>query len=58
MKSEDLFSMGLGLLPPWEVREVKLEETSDGKELHIYIDFKRGSRFATDKGESVAVYST
>lgn len=50
--------MGLGLLPPWEVREVKLEETSDGKELHIYIDFKRGSRFATDKGESVAVYST
>ena len=50
--------MGLGLLPPWEVREVKLEETSDGKELHIYIDLKRGSRFDTDKCDSVAVYST
>lgn len=58
MKSEELFAIGLGLLPPWEVKEVKFEETSEGKELHIYIDFKRGSRFANDNGKPEAVYDT
>lgn len=58
MRSEELFAMGLGLPSPWEVKEVSLEETSDGKELHIHIGFNRGSRFANDKGEEVAAYDT
>ena len=58
MKSEDIFAMGLGLLSPWEVKSVSFEETQDGKELHIHIDFSRGARFVNDKGESVSVYDT
>lgn len=58
MRSEDIFAMGLGLSSPWEVRSVRFEDTSDGKELHIYIGFKRGSRFANDKGEQAAAYDT
>lgn len=37
MRSEDIFALGLGLLPPWEVKSVLFEDTPDGKELHIYI---------------------
>lgn len=58
MRSEDIFAMGLGLLSPWEVKSVSFEETQDGKELHIHIDFSRGARFVNDKGESVSVYDT
>ena len=58
MRSEDIFALGLGLLPPWEVKSVLFEDTPDGKGLHIHIDFKRGSRFANDKGEMVSSYDT
>lgn len=58
MKSEDLFALGLGLLPPWEVKLVLFEDTPNGKELHIHIDFKRGNRFANDKGEMDSTYDT
>lgn len=58
MKSEEIFALGLGLLPPWEVNAVQFKETSDGKELHIHISFRRGSRFANDKGEMVSAYDT
>ena len=53
MRSEDIFAMGLGLLSPWEVKSVSFEETHDGKELHIHIDFSRGGRFVNDKGEKI-----
>ena len=58
MKSEDIFPLGLGLSSPWEVKAVHFEETKDGKELHIHIDFNRGSCFANDKGEMVKAYDT
>ena len=58
MRSEDIFAMGLGLLPPWEVKSVSFEDTQDGKELHIHIDFSRGARFVNHKGESVCAYDT
>ena len=32
MRSEDIFAMGLGLLPPWVVKSVSFEETIDGNE--------------------------
>lgn len=58
MKSEDIFAMGLGLLPPWEVKRVEFLDTEDGKELHIHIDFARGSRFLDDQGVGQPVYDT
>lgn len=58
MRSEDIFAMGLGLLPPWEVKQVEFLDTEDGKELHIHIDFTRGSRFSDDQGNVQPVYDT
>ena len=58
MRSEDIFAMGLGLQSPWEVKSVSFEETPNGKELHIHIDFSRGSRFANDRGEELSAYDT
>ena len=37
---------------------MSFEDTQDGKELHIHIDFSRGARFVNDKGESVCAYDT
>lgn len=34
------------------------EDTPDGKKLHIHMDFKRGSRLASDKDGSIAAYDT
>lgn len=58
MKSEELFALGLGLLPPCEVVSVSLKEEEGIKELHIYIDFKRGSQWINDAGQSVVAYDT
>ncbi|MDE5635959.1 MAG: hypothetical protein K2I52_06615 [Muribaculaceae bacterium] len=38
MKSEDIFALGLGLLPPWEVRSVLFEDTPDGNKTVIESD--------------------
>jgi transposase len=43
MNQTQLFSLALGLTPPWEVTEVKLDQL--GRRLDIWIDFKPGSRF-------------
>ena len=58
MRSEDIFAMGLGLSSPWEVTEVALVDSSEGKEMHIKIDFKRGGEFANDAGEMQKAYDT
>lgn len=58
MRNEELFALGLGLLPPWEVKRVDLLDVVDGKELHIHIDFKRGANWLNDAGESVTAYDT
>ena len=40
MRSEDIFALGLGLTPPWEVSKVEfVQEPDKSKTLHIYIDF-------------------
>ncbi len=58
MRSENIFAMGLGLLPPWEVKEVSFIDVEGDKELHIHIDFNKGGRFANDKGEPQPAYDT
>lgn len=50
--------MGLGLSHPWEVAKVEFVDTSDGKELHIHIDFRRGSKFVNDCGVEQTAYDT
>lgn len=58
MNSEHLFKMALGIESPWEVTSIKLEELKAGKELHINIDFKRGSHFLDDSGALCSVHDT
>ena len=46
-----LFSLGLNLTPPWKVvkSEFLVPETSTVRELHLWIDFERGSCFMSSK---------
>jgi transposase len=58
MNSSHLLEMALGIHSPWEIVNSKLEDLPGGKELHIHIDFKRGSRFANEAGELCEVHDT
>lgn len=60
MNSELLFKMALGIQSPWEVTSVefKKSETDSRKELHIYVDFKKGSKFPDDTGLLCGTYDT
>jgi transposase len=58
MNSTHLFKMALGIESPWEVTDIKLEDLKSSKELHINIDFKRGSRFSDESGELCDVHDT
>jgi len=54
-----LFQLALGLSDPWCVTAVRFEETLENKrELHIDIDFKRGSKFPADDGTMLTAYDT
>ena len=55
MRSEDIFALGLGLTPPWEVSKVEfVQEPDKSKTLHIYIDFRKGGEFVYDAGRADA----
>jgi transposase len=58
MNSTDLFKMALGIQNPWEVVSLSFKESGPIKELHIEIDFKRGSKFQDEFGEACEVYDT
>lgn len=58
MNSEYLFKIALGIESPWEIIGVRLEDSNQAKELHIEIDFKRGSLFKDDSGELCEVHDT
>lgn len=46
MDTTTLFTAALGLAEPWYVTSTDFKDAPDGlKELHIYIDFKKGSHF-------------
>lgn len=47
MDNSQLFSVALGLTDPWYVKEVRFieTETTNKRELHIEIDFRKGSKF-------------
>ena len=58
MNSELLFSMALGLQHPWRLQSVELKAIDDKKELHMTIDFEKGSLFYDEHGDSYGVYDT
>lgn len=58
MNSEHLFKMALGIESPWEISNVRFKDLKTGKELHIDIDFKRGSKFPDESGVLCAVHDT
>jgi transposase len=59
MNSKELFGLALGLESPWHIREVCLTESSaNERELHIYLDFTRGSKFLSRTGEYTTAYDT
>ena len=59
MNSTEIFSIALGLKQPWIVSKVEFVEVNPTeRELHIQLDFERGSRFISDTGESVTAYDT
>ena len=58
MNSVHLFKMALGLEEPWEVKSIQFKESASGQELHIDIDFKRGSKFPDEEGNFCEVHDT
>ena len=59
MNSEQLFTLALGIQSPWFVREISMKpQTGLIGELHIYIDFKKGSLFQLEDGTSGVAYDT
>jgi hypothetical protein len=59
MNSEHLFSQALGLPAPWQVQKVEFPSSDTGQsELHLFIDFPRGSRFVDESGALCPVHDT
>ena len=60
MESKAIFELGLGIKKPWYIKEVQLstKQNSKQKEMHIEIDFHRGSKFIDKTGEECSVYDT
>ena len=59
MNSEQLFAAALGLPSPWNIKEVKLlDSESKNKELHIYIEYQKGSLFPDSSGHLCKIYDS
>jgi transposase len=58
MNTKELFSIGLGIKPPWEVKDIYFKGEGIRKELHIAIDFERGGKFSDETGAPCDVYDT
>lgn len=60
MDTNRLFSIGLNLSSPWKVvkSEFCMPEGSIVRELHIWIDFERGSKFLSSKGTLLSPHDT
>lgn len=58
MNSEYLFKMALGIEAPWKIVGIEFKGDETSKELHINIDFERGSKFSDTTGELCDAYDT
>lgn len=59
MNSEALFSMALGLQPPWQIKEINFSVAeSSHHELYLRVGFSPGTRFPDDTGKMCPVHDT
>lgn len=58
MNSAHIFSLGLGLESPWEIKAIKFSAHRGEKELHIEIGFSRGTKFPDETNTLCPVYDT
>lgn len=59
MNSEQLFTIALGLTPPWKVDHLKFERSKKNRsQLHIYLTFAKGSKFKDATGQDCAIHDT
>lgn len=56
--SKEIFKIALDLQSPWEIKAIRFEKGKEAKELHIYLDFPRGSKFKGVDGKSYTAYDT
>ena len=50
--------MALDIHLPWEIKIIKFQENESRNELHIEIDFKKGSKFQDKDGHFCSVHDT
>ena len=53
INSVQLFEMALGVQSPWKIEGVDFVDSSSGQELHIRIDFKKGTKFPDETSVSL-----
>jgi transposase len=58
INSVQLFEMALGVQSPWKIESVDFIDGSSGQELHIRIDFKKGSKFLDENGKPCDTHDT
>jgi len=59
MNSEQLFTIALGMTPPWEVDHIEFTSTTKSlRQLHIYLSFPKGSKFKDANGDDCPVHDT
>jgi len=55
MEDKELFAMGIGIKAPWRIKSVELIGEGLKKELHIYLDHRKGAKFEYE-GSKYPVY--
>ncbi len=59
MNSEFLFTIALGLTPPWKVDHLKFGTTKlKRSQLHIHLTFSKGSKFKDSSGRNCSIHDT
>jgi transposase len=58
MNSDQIFTIALGIKTPWEITKTEFKEVAKTEELHIYIDFKKGSQFNDETKTPCGVHDT
>lgn len=59
MNSIEIFTIALGVESPWFIKEINFVlDINKKKELHIYFDFEKGSRFKNEVGDLQPAYDT
>ena len=54
--STEIFSIALGLVEPWKIREISFDKSTS--ELNIYLEFTRGSKFKMEDGAYYTAHDT